>query len=140
VWSIKIVLLLTTLVLNFPDVLCSNRQLLDDFNYALKHRDYVPQKLAQSDLELHDVSFSIRPIYTQDYKQLSCSVNFVFVSTFWRGIVTNPSALTTDVFDNNIQYLLYISGAVAIINCDSFIIIMTENVKCTELYFCSVWE
>jgi hypothetical protein len=56
-----------------------------------------------------------------------------------RGVVYSQNALTANVFDNNIQYLLCISAAVGVTNCAGFIV-LEESDQCTELYLCSVWE
>jgi hypothetical protein len=48
-------------------------------------------------------------------------VTFTYVFAFWCGIANIPSALTANVFDNNIQYLLHFSALVVITNCAWFI-------------------
>jgi hypothetical protein len=69
------------------------------------------------------VSFSRCPLFTKHYRNLSCSATFAYVCAFWLGIANIPSALTTNGFDNNIQYLLYISDTFVITNFSWFIIL-----------------
>ena len=47
---------------------------------------------------------------------------------FWYIIVKKPSALATNIFHNNIQYLLYISDTVVITDF-TWLIILEENVN-----------
>jgi len=51
------------------------------------------------------------------FKHLELLFYFAYVRAFWLGIANIPSALTTNVFDNNIQYLLQFGAAVVITNC-----------------------
>jgi hypothetical protein len=66
-------------------------------------------------------------------------ITFVYICMYWSEIVCIVSAISTDVFDNVIEYLLYCSATFVIANC-TCIMILVENVYCIEQYLWSVWE
>jgi len=62
------------------------------------------------------------PTLYKTLKHLMLLLSFLYVRAFCLGIANIPSALTTNIFDNNIQFLLHFGAAVVITNFAWFVI------------------
>ena len=58
---------------------------------------------------------------------------------YWSEIASIASALSTDVFDNVIHFLLYFNATFVITNYTCFMV-LPESIYCTELYLWCVLE